>query len=153
MADLNVDTADILWNGKLVGKQHSDDMLEILKNIDKNQTGKGYGFQDYTFDRGMAGWKAERTMRLGLELRKLLQKMQQEGLHVDIDIPTDDKKDNYTKFYSGPNLQINENRQYVTITGIAHLNSQQLVRFMEEADKVYCQVMDVDFNEAAINQL
>ncbi|HET7149395.1 MAG TPA: hypothetical protein VFI73_12970 [Candidatus Nitrosopolaris sp.] len=65
----------------------------------------------YTFDRGMAGWKAERTMRLGLELRKLLQKMQQEGLHVDIDFPTDDKKDKYTKCYSGPNLQINENRQ------------------------------------------
>ena len=46
MADLEVNTANIVWKGKLVGKEHSDDMLEILKNIDKNQTGEGYGFQD-----------------------------------------------------------------------------------------------------------
>ena len=46
MADLEVNTANIVWKGILVGREHSDDMLEILKNIDKNQTGKGYGFQD-----------------------------------------------------------------------------------------------------------
>ena len=76
-------------------------MLEILKNIDKQGSGHGYGFVDYTFNRGITGWKADRDMKLDMELHKLLLKMQREGLHIDIDIPV---------VYTGPNLEIDESR-------------------------------------------
>ncbi|MGB7953307.1 MAG: hypothetical protein WCF23_04945 [Candidatus Nitrosopolaris sp.] len=85
---MKVNVEDILSNGKPVEKEHTNNMLEILKNIDKQRTEQGYGFADYTFNRGITGWKAERNMRLGTELYKLLLKMQGEGLHIDIDIPS-----------------------------------------------------------------
>lgn len=64
-------------------------------------SGQGYGFVDYTFNRGITGWKADRAMKLGMELHKLLLEMQGEGLHIDIDIPV---------VYTGPNLEIDESR-------------------------------------------
>ncbi|MDQ6864032.1 MAG: hypothetical protein M3044_09430 [Thermoproteota archaeon] len=79
MARLALNVEDILFDGKPVEKEHSNDMLEILKNIDKQGSGLGYGFVDYTFNRGITGWKADRDMKLGMELHKLLLKMQREG--------------------------------------------------------------------------
>ncbi len=101
LARLALNVEDILFDGKPVEKEHSNDMLEILKNIDKQGSGQGYGFVDYTFNRGITGWKADRHMKLGMELHKLLLKMQREGLHIDIDIPV---------VYTGPNLEIDESR-------------------------------------------
>lgn len=49
-------------------------------------------------------------------------------------------------------LEIVERRQSVKVTDLAHLNHTQLGRFEEEASKVYCRVMDVDYNEAAREQ-
>jgi hypothetical protein len=40
----------------------------------------------------------------------------------------------------------------VKVTGLVHLNHTQLGRF-EESSKVYCRVLDVDYNEAAREQL
>ena len=96
---LNVE--DILFDGKPVEKEHTNDMLEILKNIDKQGRGQGYGFVDYTFNRGITGWKADRHMKLGMDLLKLLLKMRREELHIDIDTLV---------VYTGPNLEIDESR-------------------------------------------
>ena len=64
MARLALNVEDILFDGKPVEKEHRNDMLEILKNIDKQGSGHGYGFVDYTFNRGITGWKADRDMKL-----------------------------------------------------------------------------------------
>jgi hypothetical protein len=79
--------------------------------------------------------------------------MQADGLHINIDIPVEGKKGKYTSFYRGPDLEINENGQSVTVTGLVHLNTEQLGRFVVEASKVYCQVMDVDYDKEAKEQL
>ncbi len=39
------------------------------------------------------------------------------------------------------------------ITGLSQLNHTQLGPFVEEASKVYCRVMDVDYNEASRERL
>jgi hypothetical protein len=113
MREVNVE--DILFNGKPVGKEHSEDMLELLKDIEKQATIEGIG--NYTFNRSIVGWKHERTMRLGTELHKLLLKMQADGLHINIDIPVEGEKGKYTSFYRGPDLEIDEKGQKVEVTG------------------------------------
>ena len=126
-------------------------MLELLKDIEKQGTIEGFG--NYTFNRGISGWKPERTMRLGTELHKLLLKMQADGLHINIDIPVEGEKGKYTSFYRGPDLEIDEKGQKVEVKGLAHLNREQLGRFVEEASRIYCQVMDVDYDKEAKEQL
>ena len=149
--EMRVNIEDVIFNGKPIRKEDSNSMLELLKRIHNEGTGQGViGTMDYTFDRGCVGWKSERTMMLGLEFQKLLLKMQHDGLHIDIDIPVEEgRKDKYTRFYSGPNLIIDEEEQKVKVTGLAHLNAHQFEDFMREADKVYCRVMDVDYQKVA----
>ena len=152
---MKVNVEDIIFNGKHVGKEDEEIMMKILRYIDKQQTGQGYGFLDYTFDRGCMGWNGERTMSLGLEIQKLLYKLNAEKIapHITIDIPVNEERSRYTTFYRGPDLEINEGRESVKITGLAHLNYTQVGEFVVEASKVYCKVMDVDYDEAAKEQL
>jgi hypothetical protein len=50
-------------------------------------------------------------------------------------------------------LEIEECKESVRITGLAHLNNTQAGEFVVEASKVYCKVMEVDYDEAANEQL
>jgi hypothetical protein len=152
---IHVNTKDILLNGKPVGIEQEKGIIEIMKRIEKQGTGQGYGFADYTFDRGITGWKPERTMRLGLEMQKYLYKAKAEETapHIVIDIPAEGENNKYMTFYRGPDLEIDEGGQNVKITGLAHLTHEQLGNFVEEASKVYCQVMEVDYDKEAKEQL
>jgi|SRR5438128_1462070 len=129
-----VHAENIFFNGKHIPKKLEQKFLLRMQEIDKNRIGQSYGFNDYAFNRGITGWKPERTMRLGLEIQKYLYKAQAEETapHISIDFITYDGKRGC--FYRGPDLVISEEAQSVKITGIAHLSPQQLNQFTTEEE-------------------
>ena len=99
-------------------------MTQDIEGIQKQGTGVGNGLMHYTFDRGCMGWKGERTIYLGLEIQNLLYKLNTEKKvpHITIDIPVDEERNRYRTFYRGPDLEIDEIKESIRITGLAHLD-------------------------------